>query len=310
MAQHTAQTETENQQTQGSSTRRNILRGLAVTGVGAGAGLMMAPASKAATNDAMLAGRAVFASNMTYLANGTTSGIFATNPLTSEPTLFWADNRNSTINGNGIRGDGKGTGAGIWGNSDFTGVGVLGTAAAGAVGVKASGGRANLQFVPGGTAPRGRGDAHSAGEIVADASGDLWACVVSGAPGQWRKLAGRTSAGQFHVLASPVRAYDSRSGDGPLAGGNQRNIAMTGVPAGASVVTVSVTITGTTASGYLALFRGGASWPGNSNLNWFASGQTFAVTTVSAVNDSRIVSVRAGGGGSTQVIIDVIGYYS
>lgn len=64
------------------------------------------------------------------------------------------------------------------------------------------------------------------------------------------------------------------------------------------------------ASGYLALFRGGASWPGNSHLNWFASGQTFAVTTVSAVNDSRIVSVRAGGGGSTQVIIDVIGYYS
>lgn len=55
MAQHTAQTETENQQTQGSSTRRNILRGLAVTGVGAGAGLMMAPASKPSTNDAMLA---------------------------------------------------------------------------------------------------------------------------------------------------------------------------------------------------------------------------------------------------------------
>lgn len=300
----------ETEVAQSNSTRRNIIKGLAVTGVGAGAGLMMAPAAKASTGTAMQAGRAVFASNMTYLGNSTAAGIFATNPLSSEPTMFWADNRASSINGNGVRGDGKGAGAGIWGNSDFTGVGVLGTAAAGAVGVKASGGRANLQFIPGGTAPRGRGDSHSAGEIVADASGDLWACVVSGAPGQWRKLAGAASAGQFHVLAAPVRAYDSRAGDGPLAAGNQRNITMTGVPAGASAVTVSVTITGTTASGYLSLFRGGVSWPGNSNLNWFASGQTFAVTTVSAVNDSRVVTVRAGGSGSTQVIVDVIGYYS
>lgn len=297
-------------QTQAGSTRRNVIRGAAVAGVGAGAGLLAAPIAKAATNDPVLAGRGVFAANMTYLANGSAPGNYTTASLTTEATMFWADNRSSAINGNGIRGDGKGNGTGVWGNSDYVGTGVLGSGAAGAVGVKAIGGRANLQVVPGGAPPRSRADVHSADEVVADANGDLWACVGSGAPGSWRKLAGPSTAGQFHVLSTPVRAYDSRAGDGPLAAGNQRNVVMTGVPAGASAVTVSVTITQTTSSGYLSLFRGGAAWPGNSNLNWFATGQTFAVTTISAVNVSRIVTVRAEGVGSTQLIIDVIGYYS
>lgn len=310
MATKEAQSVSNTTGTQEDSSRRNILRGMAVAGAGAGIGLFAAPKADAATNDAMLAGKGVFATNMTYLGNNAAAGSYATASLTTEPTMFWADNRTSTINGNGVRGDGHGTGSGLWGNSDFNGTGVLGTGAAGAIGVKAVGGRANLQVVPGGAPPRSRSDAHSAGEVVADAAGDLWCCVAGGNPGTWRKLAGASSAGQFHVLGAPVRAYDSRSGDGALGGGDQRNIVMTGVPAGASAVTVSLTATQTAGSGYLSLFRSGITWPGNSNLNWFASGQTVAVTTISAVNASRVVAVRAGGTGSTQFIIDVIGYYS
>ena len=117
-----------------------------------------------------------------------------------------------------------------------------------------------------------------------------------------------------------VRAHDSRISAGPLASRAERTISLaTGlvggvptaaVPAGSTAATVRVTITGTTLSGFLAVFKAGIAWPGNSNLNWFASGQTFAVTTVSAVNASSQLTVRAGGGGSTQLIIDVIGYYT
>ena len=182
------------------------------------------------------------------------------------------------------------------------------TGSATAVGVKAVGGRANLQVVPGGAAPRSRTDAHSVGEMLADTNGALWYCTAAGSPGQWRKLSGPSTAGQFHVLSSTVRAYDSRTADGPISSGVTRNVKLTDVPAGATAATVSLTVTRTNASGYLSLFRAGAAYPGNSNINWFASGQTLAVTTVSAVDSAASLSVRCGGG-STQFIVDVIGYH-
>ena len=53
-----------------------------------------------------------------------------------------------------------------------------------------------------------------------DADGNLWFCVADGTPGTWRQLSGAATSGQLHVLAGPVRVYDSRPGgtnDGPLA---------------------------------------------------------------------------------------------
>jgi hypothetical protein len=296
-----------------SSSRRSMLRRLGAagivtaTGVGA-AQLAGAATAQAATGSSLLLGWNQAAANMTYLQCGAGSAGVGS-PLTTERTLFWGDNRTSPqANANGIRGDGKGPeGMGLWGNSDYGGIGVHG---GGGIGVQAVGSRAALLLQPSGAAPRSRGDAHARGEIIHDASGNLWACVVSGTPGTWRKLAGPSSSGAFQVLDSSVRTYDSRTGDGKLTGGGQRTITLAGVPAGSSAATVSLTVTGTTGAGYLGLFKDGVAYPGNSNLNWYAAGQTLAVTTVSAVSELSRILVRAGGSGSTHVILDVIGYHS
>ncbi|PWJ27519.1 hypothetical protein ATK17_3721 [Branchiibius hedensis] len=289
--------------------RRSMLRTLGVAGAVAGVAALEVGRSTnadATTGDYLRIGYSQGAQNMTYLTNQVGSSVIS-NPLTSEPTLMWGDNRLSSLtNANGIRGDGKGpSGMGIWGNSDSGGVGVHG---GGGIGVQAQGSRAALKLIPSGAAAVDRSDYHQTGEFIEDSSGNLWVCVGAGFPGSWRKLAGPASTGAFHVLPAAIRTYDSRSSDGALSGGS-RTLTMSGVPNGSSAVTVSLTATGTSGPGYLALYKAGISYPGNSNLNWSASGTTIAVTTVCAVNASSQLVVR-GAGGSTQVIIDVIGYYA
>ena len=44
-------------------------------------------------------------------------------------------------------------------------------------------------------------------------------------------------------------------------------------------------------------------------MNWYTTGQIVAVTTVTAVDPTAKIKVLAGGPGSTQFIVDVIGYY-
>lgn len=289
--------------------RRSMLRTLGVAGAVAGVAALevgRTTDADATTGDYLRIGYNQGAQNMTYLTNQQGSSVLG-NSLTSEPTLFWGDNRQSSLaNANGIRGDGKGaTGMGIWGNSDFGGVGVHG---GGGIGVQAQGSRAALKLIPSGTSPLARSDYHQTGEFIEDSGGNLWVCVGGGYPGAWRKLAGPASTGAFHVLPTTVRTYDSRTSDGALSGGS-RTLTMSGVPNGSSAVTVSLTATGTSGGGYLALYKAGTSYAGNSNLNWTSSGATFAVTTVCAVSAASQLVVRAAGG-STQVIVDVIGYYA
>ncbi len=296
-----------------AASRRSMLKRMGAAGIVTATGIAVADvtgagSAQAATGNTLQVGFLHAATNMTYLQYGTSTPSLGAS-LTTERTLLWGDNRTSPqANANGIRGDGKGPeGMGLWGNSDFGGIGVFG---GGGIGVQASGSRAALQLLPSGAAPRSRVDAHTRGEVVHDVNGDVWVCVSAGSPGTWRKLAGPSASGAFHVLSSAVRAYDSRTTDGKLVSGGQRTITLTGVPSGSSAATVSVTVTGTTAGGFLALFKDGIVYPGNSNLNWYATGQTLAVTTVSAVSDVSRLVVRAGGGGSTHVIVDVIGYHS
>jgi hypothetical protein len=154
------------------------------------------------------------------------------------------------------------------------------------------------------------------GDIIRDDSGNMFVCVTGGPPAGltsprpvWRKIAGPGTAGQLHFLATPTRAYDSRS-FGVVAANTDRVISVAAqTPAGTVGVSLSVTITGTGGSGgYLAVFPGGQAWPGNSNLNWFGANQNVATSVTTAVDASRNINVRAGDN-STHVIIDVIGYY-
>ena len=203
-----------------------------------------------------------------------------------------------------------GAGAGVYG------VGAVGTA----VGVQAGGVGANLLLDPDGVAPPAREDPHVRGHVIEDAAGDLWLCVANGTPGTWRKLGGPTAAGAFHVLAAPVRVYDSRAGSPPgnvvkgqLANGASRTFDArnngSGVPAGATAVLVNLTVTQTSAQGFLSLFRNGIAWPGTSSINWDHAQQTTANSSVVALDKDGLGKAYVNLGCACDFVVDVTGYW-
>lgn len=203
----------------------------------------------------------------------------------------------------------------------------------GIYGVEAAGFRAPLKLNTKG--PLDRTVTHVAGEFLFDPDGTLWFCVGDGGgtnpPGLFVKLAGKATAGQLHLLPAPVRVYDSRpvadfpagTGDGPVqsGAGAERAIDMTtgvvsgkagkqpAAPLGASGALFTLTIITATGAGFAGAFASFQPWPGNSTINWTAPGQIIATTTVSALNGGH-VTLHADGGGTTDFVIDVIGYYA
>lgn len=136
--------------------------------------------------------------------------------------------------------------------------------------------------------------------------------------------AGPPPSGESHLLAQPLRAYDSRTADGPLAVNATRSVSLAAgldgsgearvaVPAGATgaIVTLTVTNTGTGvggAGGFLKLYSAAlATPPSISNINWFGGGQSLAVTTQVAVDSNGRVNVFAGAN-ATDFVIDVIAF--
>ncbi len=128
------------------------------------------------------------------------------------------------------------------------------------------------------------------------------------------------------VAITPARVYDSRKdmfpdADGPMSAGTNRTISVangrdpgTGVvnladvvPATAKAIAYTLTVTGTTAGGYLAVNPGGDTVVHASTINW-AADQTLANSGVIGISAGRTVTVVCGSG-TTQFIVDVIGYY-
>jgi len=137
---------------------------------------------------------------------------------------------------------------------------------------------------------------------------------------------GPAAAGEVHLLAEPLRAYDSRGTDGPLAINTPRTVSLaTGsnggatssaaVPAGATgaIVTLTVTNTGSGvggAGGFLKLYSAAlATPPAISTINWFGPNQNIATTTQVAVDATGKVKVLAGAN-TTDFVIDVVGWTS
>jgi len=54
---------------------------------------------------------------------------------------------------------------------------------------------------------------------------------------------------------------------------------------------------------------GGTTVVSASSINWSAAGQILANGISLTLNSSREITVIAGGAGSTQFIIDILGYY-
>ncbi|MBK5331353.1 MAG: CHRD domain-containing protein [Ilumatobacteraceae bacterium] len=131
-------------------------------------------------------------------------------------------------------------------------------------------------------------------------------------------------SGEAHLLPSPVRAYDSRTADGPLAPNQTRTVSLqTGkdgaqavqiaVPAGATGAIVTLTVTDTTVGvggpgGFLTMYSAAlATPPSTSSINWTGAGQNLAVSTQVAVDASGSVKVTDGAN-ATNFVIDVLGY--
>ena len=200
-------------------------------------------------------------------------------------------------------------------------------------GAQVVGGTAALHFSGSGALPPPqRSDGHTCGELEGATSDpgvaidSLWFCVEDGAPGDWRKLAGKDSSGVLHAIA-PVRVYDSRRpvplpgkigvgqsrvvdvSDG-RSGASGAVIAPDAVPEHARAVAYNLTIVDTVARGFLSVAPGDAVSSETSSINWSASNLVLANAGIVKLDAIRSIKVFCGGtGNQTHFIIDITGYY-
>jgi hypothetical protein len=119
---------------------------------------------------------------------------------------------------------------------------------------------------------------------------------------------------RYHPVA-PTRLVDTRSGQGGQLGalGADTSVAFqvsgqAGVPSnGVSAVALNVTVTETTAPSFLTVHPADVALPVVSNLN-FVAGATRANQVIVRLPSNGLINVY-NSAGSTQVIIDVVGYY-
>ena len=69
-------------------------------------------------------------------------------------------------------------------------------------------------------------------------------------------------------------------------------------------------IANTVALGFLSVNPGDAAAAGGSSINWFTSGLSLANGLVVKLDANRQIKVFGGGGGSTDFIVDILGYYA
>jgi hypothetical protein len=116
------------------------------------------------------------------------------------------------------------------------------------------------------------------------------------------------TADSSYVSVTPARVEPST----PLAGGASLNVQVTGgtsgVPAGALAAVLNVTAVDPSAAGFLTVWQEGTTMPVVSNLN-FAAGQTVPNLVTTGLSASGMVSIYLNTG-STNVIVDVEGYYT
>jgi hypothetical protein len=114
----------------------------------------------------------------------------------------------------------------------------------------------------------------------------------------------------------PFRLLDTRAGVGAakaaVAAGGTVQLQVSGrggVPvSGVSAVVLNLTVTKSTRSGYLDVFRGGTTRPGTSNLN-FARYATASNLAIVAIGTTGNVDLYNKSRGTIELIADVSGYY-
>jgi Fibronectin type III domain len=118
---------------------------------------------------------------------------------------------------------------------------------------------------------------------------------------------------QFQGI-QPKRLLDTRDGTGgirgPLAAGGSLSLQVTGtngIPSSAVAIVANLTVTDTTGSSYLTAWPDLATRPTASDLNWVA-GQTVPNLVVVGLGTNGKLDIY-NAAGSTDVILDIVGYY-
>ncbi|MFD7557363.1 PKD domain-containing protein [Streptomyces sp. NPDC059835] len=124
------------------------------------------------------------------------------------------------------------------------------------------------------------------------------------------------SASNGYSSLNPARLVDTREGLGAsrrqIAGQSAIGVQITGkggVPAGATAVALNVTVTNPRQAGHLTVFPSGQTAPTTSNLN-FGAGQTIANSVIIPIGAGGKIDIRNGAWDGTDVVVDVVGYYS
>ncbi len=130
--------------------------------------------------------------------------------------------------------------------------------------------------------------------------------IVVDAFGYYAPAADATD-GRF-VPVAPQRVLDTRNGSAPIpAAGQIRVPATTAVPAAASAVVATLTVTDTAGAGFWTAWPAGAARPLTSNVNATATGQTVAnEIIVPLVGGAFDVYSQSGG----HLVVDVTGYFT
>ncbi|MEU2394915.1 hypothetical protein [Streptomyces sp. NPDC007369] len=170
----------------------------------------------------------------------------------------------------------------------------------------------NVNFAPGQTVPNlvivpvgknGHVDLYNGGwepvDLIADVTGYFTKSASSG-----------------YTPLAPQRLVDTRNGTGTAQGQVKgygtftTQVAGRGwVPPQATAVALNVTVTNPKSDGHLTVYPSGRPAPTASNLN-FTTGQTIANSVIVPVGPDGRITVRNGAWNPTDVIVDVVGYYS
>ena len=170
---------------------------------------------------------------------------------------------------------------------------------------------------------------HGPGELVVDDEYNLWFSVPGAEdtdPVRWIRLAGRQTTGSFVALPVAERILDTRANSGTKVANNatmQVDVTKklggtdSSLADGATAVLLNLTLDATEGTGFHRAYSADATLDPNSpfsSINWDGPDQIRANLSVVALGAATpqtagAIKVTSGGGGSTHLIIDLLGYY-